>query len=138
MAVTAEYSNETWAEFFEPTFNEFPELREQLVEEFITYKQTGSPSDLLGRDAPFDFPTFASDANVHHIHLNLRYERTWTERQANFHRTSNHYLVYTEHMWDSGRYLLMGVVTPAHEKMPANNNQLLSYFAEVAERFHSS
>ncbi|MBC2873347.1 type II toxin-antitoxin system YafO family toxin [Klebsiella pneumoniae] len=61
-----------------------------------------------------------------------------TERRANFHRTSNHYLVYTEHMWDSGRYLLMGVVTPAHEKMPANNNQLLSYFAEVAERFHSS
>lgn len=137
MAVTAEYSSETWAEFFEPTFNEFPELRDQLVKEFITYKQTGSPSDLLGRDA-FDFPTFASDANVHHIHLNLRYERTWTERQANFHRTSNHYLVYTEHMWDSGRYLLMGVVTPAHEKMPANNNQLLSYFAEVAERFHSS
>ncbi|HCT3820710.1 type II toxin-antitoxin system YafO family toxin [Klebsiella pneumoniae] len=138
MAVTAEYSSETWAEFFEPTFNEFPELRDQLVKEFITYKQTGSPSDLLGRDAPFDFPTFASDANVHHIHLNLRYERTWTEHQANFHRTSNHYLVYTEHMWDSGRYLLMGVVTPAHEKMPANNNQLLSYFAEVAERFHSS
>ncbi|PYZ36404.1 type II toxin-antitoxin system YafO family toxin [Klebsiella aerogenes] len=138
MAVTAEYSSETWEEFFEPTFKEFPELRDQLVYEFITYKQTGSPSDLLGRDAPFDFPTFASDANVHHIHLNLRYERTWTERQANFHRTSNHYLVYTEHMWDSGRYLLMGVVTPAHEKMPANNNQLLSYFAEVAERFHSS
>lgn len=76
MAVTAEYSSETWAEFFEPTFNEFPELRDQLVKEFITYKQTGSPSDLLGRDAPFDFPTFASDANVHHIHLNLRYERT--------------------------------------------------------------
>ncbi|MCD6622899.1 hypothetical protein DN614_32055 [Klebsiella michiganensis] len=138
MAVTAEYSQETWGEFFEPTFQEFPELKEQLLTEFITFKQTGSPSNLLGRDVPFDFPTFASDANVHHIHLNLRYERTWTERQSNFNRTSNHYLVYTEHMWETGRYLLMGVVTPAHERMPANDNRLLSYFAEVAERFHSS
>lgn len=56
MAVTAEYSSETWAEFFEPTFNEFPELRDQLVKEFITYKQTGSPSDFLGETPPSTSP----------------------------------------------------------------------------------
>lgn len=104
----------------------------------MVFKETGAPSDLLGRDAPFDFPAFAVDANVQHIHVNLHYENTWKVRQENYHRTSDHYLIYTEHMWDAGRFLLMGLITPAHEKMSAKDNRLLSYFAEVAENFHAS
>ncbi len=59
-------------------------------------------------------------------------------RQENYNRTSDHYLIYTEHMWDSGRFLLMGLITPAHERMPARDTRLLSYFSEVAEDFHAS
>ncbi|MFZ5325449.1 hypothetical protein ACOY6L_19475 [Enterobacter roggenkampii] len=46
--------------------------------------------------------------------------------------------MYTEHMWDSGRFLLMGLITSAHERMPARDTRLLSYFSEVAEDFHAS
>lgn len=138
MAVTAEYSPVTWDEFFLPTFSIHPGLEPQLKSEFITYKSTGVPSDLLGRDAPFDFPPFAVDANVHHIHVNLHYEKIWRERHENYHRTSDHYLIYTEHMWESGRFMLMGLITPAHQRMPSGDNRLLSYFADVAEGFHAS
>ncbi|KLP69156.1 hypothetical protein ABF82_00230 [Enterobacter hormaechei subsp. steigerwaltii] len=41
-------------------------------------------------------------------------------------------------MWDNGRFLLMGLITPAHERMPARDTRLLSYFSEVAESFHAS
>lgn len=134
----AEYSQETWADFFQPTFKQYPALEAQLKTEFIIYKETGTPSVLLGRDAPFDFPPFAVNANVQHIHVNLHHEKAWSRRQANYNRTSNHYLVYTEHMWETERFLLIGLVTPAHEKMPGGDNRLLSYFAEVAERFHAA
>jgi hypothetical protein len=63
---------------------------------------------------------------------------SWSARQENYNRTSDHYLIYTEHMWDSGRFLLMGLITPAHERMPARDTRLLSYFSEVAEDFHAS
>lgn len=75
MALTAEYSRVTWGEFFQPTFAIYPNLENQLKVEFITYKSTGSPSNLLGRDAPFDFPPSAVDAKVHHIHVNLHFHR---------------------------------------------------------------
>jgi hypothetical protein len=26
---------------------------------------------------------------------------------------------FTQNTWDSGRFLLMGLITPAHERMPA-------------------
>lgn len=109
MALTAEYSEVTWGEFFQPTFSAFPHLETQLKAEFLTYKSTGAPSNLLGRDAPFDFPPFAVDANVQHIHVNLHFQ-----------------------------FLLMGLVTPAHTRMPAHDNQLLSYFSQAAEDFHAS
>lgn len=76
MALTAEYSHVTWDSFFQPTFAVYPELESQLQAEFITYKSTGAPSNLLGRDAPFDFPPFAVDANVQHIHVNLHFQLT--------------------------------------------------------------
>ena len=66
MALTAEYSKATWSEFFQPTFSAFPHLMNQLKAEFLIYKSTGTPSNLLGRDAPFDFPPFAVDAHVQH------------------------------------------------------------------------
>lgn len=138
MAIIVEYSSATWRDFFLPTFLLFPTLEAQLRTEFATYKETGLPSDLLGRDAPFDFPPFAVEANVHHIHINPGNDKSWHRRQENYHRTSNHYLIYTEHLWDSDRFLLMGLVTPAHQKMPASDNRLLSHFAEVAEDFHAS
>lgn len=138
MALTAEYSQETWGEFFHPTFVVYPDLESQLKAEFVIYKSTGVPSDLLGRDSPFEFPPFAVAADVQHIHVNMHFQMTWSARQEHYNRTSDHYLIYTEHMWDSGRFLLMGLVTPAHERMPARDTRLLSYFAEVAERFHSS
>ena len=138
MALTAEYSHVTWDSFFQPTFAVYPELESQLQAEFITYKSTGAPSNLLGRDAPFDFPPFAVDANVQHIHVNLHFQLTWSARQENYNRTSDHYLIYTEHMWDSGRFLLMGLITPAQERMPARDTRLLSYFSEVAEYFNAS
>ncbi|EFH9775844.1 TPA: type II toxin-antitoxin system YafO family toxin [Escherichia coli] len=138
MALTAEYSQDTWVDFFQPTFVVYPDLESQLKTEFITYKSTGKPSNLLGRDAPFDFPPFAVDANVQHIHVNLHYQLTWTARQENYNRTSDHYLIYTEHMWESGRYLLMGLVTPAHDRMSARDTRLLKFFSDVAEKFHAS
>ncbi|MEI2265884.1 type II toxin-antitoxin system YafO family toxin [Erwinia sp. CGal63] len=138
MAVTAEYSATTWEAFFLPTFLIYPHLENQLKAEFILFKETGAPSDLLGRDVPFDFPPFAVEANIHHIHVNLYNEKSWHIRKENYARTTNHYLVYTEHMWETGRFLLMGLVTPAHEKMPAKDNRLLSYFSEIAEAFHAS
>jgi len=138
MALTAEYSQITWDEFFQPTFAVYPDLEEQFKAEFITYKSTGAPSNMLGRDAPFDFPPFAVNANVQHIHVNLHYRLTWNARQENYNRTSDHYLVYTEHMWDSGRFLLMGLITPAHARMPARDTRLLKYFSDVAEGFHAS
>ncbi|HFD6849340.1 type II toxin-antitoxin system YafO family toxin [Enterobacter hormaechei] len=104
----------------------------------MTYKTTGAPSDLLGRNAPFDFPPFAVDANARHIHVNLNFQLTWSAKQENYKRTSDHYLIYTEHMWDNGRFLLMGLITLAHERMPARDTRLLSYFSEVAENFHAS
>jgi len=55
MALTAEYSQITWDEFFQPTFAVYPDLEEQFKAEFITYKSTGAPSNMLGRDAPFTF-----------------------------------------------------------------------------------
>ena len=64
MALTAEYSQVTWDDFFQPTFVVYPDLESQLKSEFITYKSTGAPSNLLGRDAPFDFPPFAVDVQV--------------------------------------------------------------------------
>lgn len=76
MALTAEYSHVTWDTFFQPTFAVYPELESQLQAEFITYKSTGAPSNLLGRDAPFDYPPFAVDANVQHIHVNLHFQLT--------------------------------------------------------------
>ncbi|HBY9743198.1 TPA: hypothetical protein MJA57_26540 [Klebsiella pneumoniae] len=60
------------------------------------------------------------------------------QTDPNYNRTSDHYLIYTEHMWDSSRFLLMGLITPAHERMPASDTRLLSYFSEVAEDFHAS
>jgi len=138
MALTAEYSKVTWCEFFQPTFSAFPHLANQLKAEFLTYKSTGAPSDLLGRDAPFDFPPFAVEANVQHIHVNLHFQLSWNAKQQNYRRTSNHYLIYTEHLWENGCFLLMGLVTPAHTRMPAHDNQLLSYFSRVAENFHAS
>ncbi|HAO3265440.1 TPA: hypothetical protein IHN98_004877, partial [Escherichia coli] len=84
MALTAEYSQDTWVYFFQPTFVVYPDLESQLKTEFITYKSTSKPSNLLGRDAPFDFPPFAVDANVQHIHVNLHYQLTWTARQENY------------------------------------------------------
>lgn len=138
MALTAEYSKVTWSEFFQPTFNAVPHLAIQLKAEFLTYKSTGAPSDLLGRDAPFDFPPFAVEANVQHIHVNLHFQLSWNARQQNYKRTSNHYLIYTEHMWENGYFLLMGLVTPAHTRMSSHDNQLLSYFSQVAEDFHAS
>lgn len=77
MALTAEYSHVTWDTFFQPTFAVYPELESQLQAEFITYKSTGAPSNLLGRDAPFDYPPFAVDANVQHIHVNLHFQLTF-------------------------------------------------------------
>ncbi|WP_130835415.1 type II toxin-antitoxin system YafO family toxin [[Erwinia] mediterraneensis] len=38
------------------------------------------------------------DANVQHIHVNLHCQLTWNARQENDKRTSDHYLVYIEHM----------------------------------------
>lgn len=76
MALTAEYSHVTVDAFFQPTFAVHPELESQAKAEFITFKTTGAPSDLLGRDAPFDFPPFAVDSNVRHIHVNLNFQLT--------------------------------------------------------------
>ncbi|EPV2475544.1 TPA: type II toxin-antitoxin system YafO family toxin [Enterobacter hormaechei] len=56
----------------------------------------------------------------------------------NYNRTSDHYLIYTEHMWDSGRFLVTGLITPAHERMPARDTRLLSNFSEVAGNFQAS
>jgi mRNA interferase YafO len=138
MALKVEYSETTWNEFFQPTFAVYPHLESQLKAEFLTYKSSGAPSNLLGRDAPFDFPSFAVESNVQHIHVNLHFQLTWNSRQENYNRTSDHYLVYTEHMWESGRFLLIGLITPAHERMPAKDTRLLKYFSDVAEDFHAS
>ncbi|KTQ46848.1 type II toxin-antitoxin system YafO family toxin [Enterobacter cancerogenus] len=96
MALTAEYSHVAWDAFFQPTFAVRPELESQLKAEFITYKTTGAPSNLLGRDALYDFPPFAVEANVRHIHLNLHFQLTWSAKQENYNRTSDHYLIYTD------------------------------------------
>jgi hypothetical protein len=110
----------------------------------VSYRQSSSRINQLAhrqiswKGRPFDFPPFAVDANVQHIHVNLHFQLTWSARQENYNRTSDHYLIYTEHMWDSGRFLLMGLITPAHERMPARDTRLLSYFSEVAEDFHAS
>ncbi|HDS5356305.1 TPA: hypothetical protein QHU15_004342 [Enterobacter kobei] len=41
-------------------------------------------------------------------------------------------------MWDSGRFLLTGLITPAHERMPARDIRFLSNFSEIDENFHTS
>lgn len=81
MALTAEYSQITWDEFFQPTFAVYPDLEEQFKAEFITYKSTGAPSNMLGRDAPFDFPPFAVDANVQPTYVNLHFRLAWNAKQ---------------------------------------------------------
>ncbi|MDU1756258.1 MAG: hypothetical protein E6816_16700, partial [Citrobacter sp.] len=34
--------------------------------------------------------------------------------------------------------VFQGATSPAHERMPARDTRLLSYFSEVAEDFHAS
>lgn len=66
------------------------------------------------------------------------YQHVTTFHAINYNRTSDHYLIYTEHMWDSVRFVLIGLMTSAHERMPVRDTRLLSYFSEVAEDFHAS
>lgn len=64
MALIVEINPDTRAEFLDPTFNKFPGLEQQLIDEFIYCKEHNATTDIFGNDAVFTFPPYAVDAQL--------------------------------------------------------------------------
>lgn len=80
MALIVEINPDTRAEFLDPTFNKFPGLEQQLIDEFIYCKEHNATTDIFGNDAVFTFPPYAVDAQLARIHIKLPDEQPWPPR----------------------------------------------------------
>jgi len=99
---------------------------EDLVADFLSYKQDGILPDTFGRDAPYDddrtYPLVKAE-QVSHIHL-ADSQAPFPRFIRQFKRTSNQaHLVYCQGVMDQNTYLLMIVLKPkAHQLARDNNN----------------
>ncbi len=102
-----------------------------LVTEFRNYKEKGILPDTFGRDYPYHRPSAAVNADLRHIHLNPM--ANWNLRVIQHKRSSDTCLVYCSG-WHSGdNYLLIAILSNAHER--AQKITFMMELAEIAEGF---
>ncbi|MGB5856495.1 MAG: type II toxin-antitoxin system YafO family toxin [Oceanisphaera sp.] len=111
-----------------------------LQARFGVYK-LGQALSEFGRDTTLDFPPCAKQAELMHVHY-LTPERIkelkTKHKNTQFSRTSDIWLVYVQHMFDRGRYLLIAYVKEPAHKTCSSNRLLVPQYADIAENFHNS
>jgi mRNA interferase YafO len=144
--VTVEYNASSYAYFFAPVFVEFPSLKQSLLDDFAAYKATGKLPEYFGRDTGYERPSDIIDAELMHLHLALGSNafsappngaNLSDPKTAQWHRTSNTALVYSQNLIDENRYSLIALFHPvAH--MSANNDDRMRVLAQYSRDFRSS
>lgn len=116
-----------------------PEELAALKADFHQYKDTGVPPDTFGRDAPYDMPGTLPSVRAEDIwHLHLANARQpWPPNATQYHRTSDHHLVYCRGFFHADHFLLMAFLSPdAHAQ--ALNNGVMHALAQMAARFRAT
>lgn len=106
----------------------------KLQNDFKTYKETGNPSAIFGRDAPYHRPQTVVSAEVQHLHVNLK--GNWNLRIVQRRRVSDAALIYCQGWHSKDNYLLLALLEDqAHRS--ADDTLYLLALAEIAEDFRS-
>jgi mRNA interferase YafO len=100
---------------------------DDLVADFLSYKQDGVLPDTFGRDALYDddrtYPLVRKE-QVAHIHL-ADAHAPFPKFLRQFKRTSDKaHLVYCQSVMDPDIYLLIIILKPEAHKMARNNNSM--------------
>ncbi|TNH04289.1 hypothetical protein FHQ26_01830 [Testudinibacter sp. TR-2022] len=99
------------------------------------FHDTGRYPDFLGHYGGFELNPKAVESQLHKLHIAL-YQSDWNLKswQRNgSRRTSDNFVVYTQHFFCEDCFQLLGIVTPeAHAKI----DSLLTAFIDKAEQFH--
>ncbi|REL28020.1 type II toxin-antitoxin system YafO family toxin [Thalassotalea euphylliae] len=111
---------------------------DNLVNDFKSYKLTGTAPQYLGRDVPYDhpgtLPTVLAE-EVQHIHLGNQ-DNPLPLNKIQYHRTSDVHLVYCQGALDGNCYLLMAILAPdAHNQ--AKSRDIMFKLGTMAEKFRS-
>lgn len=107
-----------------------------LKSKFINYKTNGVIDPSFGRDVPFEFPGFAYEAGLRHIHLkDAPSSKNWHLKKIQFHRTSDTALVYCEGYLNNNNYLLLGFLENAHATY--RETEYLRRLSVMAEKFRT-
>lgn len=104
-------------------------------ERYIGSQKTEAPH-YFGRDAPYMQPPQAYRAMLCHLHLELP-PSTFKHSQAQYHQTSDTFIVYCQHEIYEQRVLIIDILHPnAHSK--SKDNRLMRYLAQIAQQFHDT
>jgi mRNA interferase YafO len=133
---------------FEQFDTDFPGLTDNIKEDFadfIRYLRGDGESipRRYGRHGPYSWPKSIASLNLMHVHIcvpprhgfvgNFLDQRACRDNEPE----RDAALVYTEHMYDEGRFCLLALLYPeAHSQ--ARNEQVMRHLADLARRFHDS
>ena len=143
MHITVDYNPDSYGFFLSPVFDDFPALRQSLLDDFKIYKSTGKLPDYFGRDTAYDRPEEIQGSGLWHIHLALGKDKFSAppkstnlndQQTIQWYRTSDTALVYAKGLIDENSYSLIAVFTPsAHNK--ASDYDRMKKLAGYARKF---
>lgn len=109
-----------------------------LVNDFKSYKLTGNPPELFGRDVPYDHPNnlpIVLAEEIKHIHLGSE-DNPLPLKKIQFYQTSDTHLVYCQGALNENCYLLMTILSPdGHEQ--AKSRDIMFKLGIMAEKFRN-
>lgn len=107
----------------------------EICADFKEYKLTGIAPKKFGRDAPYDRPPSAKEAELWHMHLQEANgsNNRWYLRVIQHDRVSDTCLVYCQGEKSKDNYLLITILTNVHIRQ--NKTTFMMELAEIAEGF---
>ena len=111
---------------------------EALINDFKSYKLTGTSPEHFGRDVAYDHPNtlpVVLAEEIRHIHLGSE-DKPLPLRKIQFYQTSDMHLVYCQGALNDNCYLLMTILSPdGHEQ--ARSREIMFKLGVMAEKFRN-
>lgn len=142
MAVIVEFNAETYDEFFKDILEQYPELLDNLKQDFADYISSDRHKlpHYFGKDSPYIDPPAKAEVGLMHIHIAIPpgtfpKNRPQHERKCRTNAPAQDAaLVYVRGELYDNHYSLIALLHPnAHGK--ARDRSTMRYLTEVAERF---
>lgn len=141
MDVLVEFNSETYQRFFAGVLAEYPDLLDNLKQDFTDYIQSDRRRlpDYFGKDSPYLDPPAKAEVGLMHIHIAMP-PNTFKSRQQHARKCrkgdpgQDAALVYVQGQLYDNHYSLIALLHPdAHGQ--ARKPGTMRYLTEVAERF---